>query len=233
MNSGPPGGGSWTAVSVTVAGIVAIAALALAIPTLRDALGDAVTGDASSVREDLRGLGFEGVLIVVALAIVHVVVWYPAEILDAATGYVYGFGPGLALIISCWIGSAILAYYVGRHAARPLLYGFVGEERFSRLERAMERGGATFLLACRLVPIVPFSLTGYVAGAARVPMGRYVWTTAVGYLPITAYFTYLGSRFESFSLEDPIVWIGAVALVLTLLGVRYLLPSTHRDNAGR
>ena len=45
----------------------------------------------------------------------------------------------------------------------------------------------------RLVPIVPFSLFSYVAGAARVPFGRFMWTTAVGYIPITAVFVYLGS----------------------------------------
>ena len=63
-----------------------------------------------------------------------------------------------------------------------------------------------------------------VCGAARVPMPRYLWTTAVGYLPITAYFTYLGSQLEGFSVEDPIVWIGAGGFVLAIFGVRFLLP---------
>jgi uncharacterized membrane protein YdjX (TVP38/TMEM64 family) len=78
------------------------------------------------------------------------------------------------------------------------------------------------------VPIVPFSLTGYVAGAARVPLGRFAWTPAVGYLPITAYFIYLGSKLEGFSAEDPIVLVGAGAILLGLIGVRYLLPKTTR-----
>ena len=51
----------------------------------------------------------------------------------------------------------------------------------------IERGGATLLLAMRLIPILPFSLVSYAAGAARVPAWRFVWTTAVGYLPITAH----------------------------------------------
>ena len=63
---------------------------------MRDAVVDAVQGDTGSVREDLRGDGAEGALLVVALAVVHVVVWYPAEILDAAAGYVFGFGLGAA-----------------------------------------------------------------------------------------------------------------------------------------
>jgi uncharacterized membrane protein YdjX (TVP38/TMEM64 family) len=83
----------------------------------------------------------------------------------------------------------------------------------------------------RLIPIVPFSLTSYAAGAARVPPWRFLWTTAVGYLPITAYFTYLGSRLEGFSLEDPIVWIGGGALLLLLLGFRYVVPGASEERA--
>ncbi len=95
----------------------------------------------------------------------------------------------------------------------------------------IDRGGVTFLLAARLVPIVPFSLLGYACGAARVPLWRFTWTTTVGYLPITAYFTYLGSRLEGFSIEDPIVWIGAAGLLLALLGVRYVVPRASHEGA--
>lgn len=213
---------------MTLAGIGVMIAIAFAIPPFRDAVVDAVHGRTANVRHDLRGLGAGGVALVFGLAVIHVVIWYPAEILDAAAGFVYGFGPALPLVMAGWMASAILSYYVGRHAARPLLYSLVGEERFCRVERLVHRGGATFLLAARLVPIVPFSLTGYVAGAAKVPLGRFAWTTAVGYLPITAYFIYLGSQLEGFSPEDPIVLAGAGALLLGLIGVRYLLPKTVR-----
>jgi uncharacterized membrane protein YdjX (TVP38/TMEM64 family) len=200
----------------------------LAIPPLRDAAFDAVQGETGSVREDLGG-DIGGVLLVIWLAMVHVVVWYPAEILDAAVGYVFGFGLGFPLVHASWIASGVVAYYVGHHAARPLLYKLAGEERFTRLERLIDRGGATFLLTARLVPIVPFSLMGYVCGAARVPFWRFLWTTAVGYAPITAYFTYLGSRLEDFSIEDPIVWIGAAGFLVAIFGVRYLRPGAHPE----
>ena len=217
--------------AITLGGIALALASALAISPLREAFFDAVSGDTSSVRGDLRDLGAVGVLMVVWLAMIHVVVFYPAEILDAAVGFVYGFGVGLPLVMACWVGSGLLAYAVGRHAARPLLYAVLGEERFERIERLIERGGVTFLLAARLVPIVPFSLMGYVCGAARVPLWRFTWTTAVGYLPITAYFTYLGSQLEGFSIEDPIVWIGAGGLLLALLGVRYVVPRASHEGA--
>ena len=115
-----------------------------------------------------------------------------------------------------WVLSGLGAYAVGHYAARPLLYRIAGEERFERVEGLIHRGGVTFLLAARLIPIMPFSLLGYVCGAARVPLVHFTWTTAVGYAPITAYFTYLGSRLEGFSIDDPILWIGGVGLLLAL-----------------
>ena len=223
MHRGPPGGGTWTGVAVTVGGILLAAAIALLIPSLRDSMGDAIQGDTASVREDL-GTSVGGVVLVAWLAMVHVIVWYPAEILDAATGYVFGIGAGFPLMMICWVLSGIAAYGIGRHAARPLLYRIAGEERFLRIEQLIDRGGATFLLTARLIPIMPFSLLGYVCGAARVPLVRFIWTTAVGYAPITAYFTYLGSRLESFSAEDPILWIGGAAILLCLLAFRFIVP---------
>ena len=80
----------------------------------------------------------------------------------------------------------------------------------------------TLLLGIRLVPVIPFSLFSMVAGAARVPIGRFLWTTVVGYLPITALFVYLGSRLEELSPTDPILWIGAALMIALLLLTRRL-----------
>jgi uncharacterized membrane protein YdjX (TVP38/TMEM64 family) len=219
-------------VAIAVASMVVLAAIAVAITPVREAVTAAVSGDTESVREDLRDSA-AGVALVLALAMIHVVVWYPAEILDAAAGYVYGFGVAVPLVMAGWVASGALAYYVGHHAARPLLYRLAGEERFVRAEDLINRGGVTVLLAARLVPIVPFSLMSMVAGAARVPIWSFLWTTAVGYLPITAYFIYLGSKLEGFSLEDPILWIGAVGLLVALLGIRFLMPRRFGEDAGR
>jgi uncharacterized membrane protein YdjX (TVP38/TMEM64 family) len=208
-------------VAITLVGIAVLAALVLAIEPLRAGIGEALSGDTAALREEIRGLEFGGVLIVLALAIAHAVVWYPAEILDAAVGFVYGFWAGMALVMAGWMLNAIVAYWIGRHAARPLLWRVIGHERFEHLERIAETGGAAMLLTIRLIPIVPFSLFSIVAGAARVPHGRFMWTTAVGYIPITAVFVYLGTQLEELSPTDPILWIGAIVLIA-------LVVLTHR-----
>ncbi|HSI80013.1 MAG TPA: VTT domain-containing protein [Solirubrobacterales bacterium] len=206
-----------TGVALTLAGIALLAAVVVAVEPLRTGIGDAVSGDTESLREDLRALGAPGVLAVLGLALAHSVVWYPAEILDAAAGFVYGFWLGLPLVMAGWLVNAIVAYWIGRHAARPLLYRLFGRERFLRYEGAVRRGGVTLLLAMRLVPVVPFSLFSYVAGAAHVPVTTFMWTTGLGYLPLTAVFVYVGSTLDDLSPTDPILWLGAILLVVLLL----------------
>ena len=204
------------ALALTLGGILAMTALVLSVEPLRNGLSDALQGDTESLRDDLRGLGLAGGLIALALALAHTVVWYPSEILSAAVGYVYDFWIALPLLMVGWLLNGLVCWTVGRYAARPFLLSWLGENRFSSYERAVRRGGVTLLLGMRLVPVIPFSLFSYAAGSARVPLGRFAWTTVVGYLPLTATFAYLGSRLEELSFDDPILWAGA-AVMLTLL----------------
>lgn len=206
----------------TLAGVAVLGAVILAIEPLRSGITEAVSGDTAALRDEIRGLGVSGVLIVLGLAVAHAVVWYPTEILNAATGYVYGFWGAMGLMMVGWTINAVLAYWIGEHAARPVFWRLVGHERFERLEAIAERGGTTMLLAMRLIPVVPFSLFSVVAGAARVRFWRFVWTSIVGYIPLTAVFVYFGSQLEELSLSDPILWIAA-AVVLGLLALAHRL----------
>ena len=47
-------------------------------------------------------------------------------------------------------------------------------------------------------------------------------TTAVGYLPITAIFVYLGSQLEELSPTDPLVLAATAAVLALLLAVRFV-----------
>lgn len=214
---------------MTAAGIAVMAGLVLVIPELRHAVSAAVQGDTGRIRRELDDLGAWGPVLVLALALIHAVVFYPAEILDAAAGFVYGFAAALPLVMAGWLLNAVVAYAIGRRAARPVLVAILGEDRLVRAEAFAERGGVTLLLAMRLIPIVPFSLFSYAAGAARVPLGRFMWTTAIGYLPITAIFVYLGSRLEELSLTDPLLWASMAALLAMLLAVRWLAPRSEAE----
>jgi uncharacterized membrane protein YdjX (TVP38/TMEM64 family) len=207
----------------TLVAILAGAALVLAVPQLRDAAQAALSGDADGLRAQLREAGAGGIALLLGLMLLHAVVWYPAEIPTAAAGFVYGFWVALPLMVAGWLLSALGTYALGRHAGRPQLHRLAGPERFGRAEAALARGGAPALLAARLIPIVPFSLVGLVAGAARVPLWRFAWTTVVGFLPLMVVMTLLGSRLEEPSLRDPVLWLALVPVVVLLAVSRPLV----------
>ena len=206
----------WREIGITLAGIALMAVLVLAVPDLRHAFAAAIQGDTDGVRREIDSLGVAGPFLILALCLIHSVVFYPAEIVDAAAGFAYGFFPALALVMAGWLLNGLACWAIGRSIARPLLDRWFGEERFERAERSIERGGPTLLLAMRLIPILPFSLVSYAAGAARVPLRRFLWTTVLGYLPITALSVYFGTQLEGLSLTDPLV-LGSAAALLGLL----------------
>ncbi|HEU4598373.1 MAG TPA: VTT domain-containing protein [Solirubrobacterales bacterium] len=206
-----------TEIAITLAGIGVLAVLVAAVDPLRDSVAAAIQGDQEAVRGHVDRLGVGGPLLILVLCLLHSVVFYPAEIVDAAAGFAYGFFPALALVMTGWLLNGLACWAIGQSIARPLLDRWFGEERFERIENAIERGGPTLLLAMRLIPILPFSIVSYAAGAARVPAWRFVWTTTVGYLPITAISVYVGTRLEGLSLTDPLV-LGSATALLALLG---------------
>jgi uncharacterized membrane protein YdjX (TVP38/TMEM64 family) len=221
----------WREIGVTIAGIALMALLVLAVPALRDACGAAIQGDTAEVRREIESLGAAGPLLILALALIHTVVFYPAEIVDAAAGFVYGFLPALMLVMAGWLLSGLICLAIGRSVARPLLDRWLGEERFERIEKMIERGGPTLLLAMRLIPILPFSIVSYAAGAANVPIWRFLWTTALGYLPITALSVYFGTRLEGLSLTDPLVFGSAAVLLALLLGGHWAMRRQARTTS--
>ncbi len=224
---GPPLAGAL----LTLAGIILAAAFVLTIGPLNRAVSAAISGDAAEVRHQVSDLGFGGPLIILALQLIHAVAFYPAELIDAAAGFAYGFFGGFLLVQAGWVISGLLSYGIGHWAGRPLLHRLLGSERFERIEAMVERGGVTLLLTMRLVPIVPFSLVSTAAGTARVPVWRFTWTTAVGYAPITAISVYLGTKLEGFSFKDPTVLLGIGGLLALIGAAHWLLPRRRGSEA--
>ena len=200
----------------TVAVAVALTGVLFAIDPIRDAVAAAFSGDLGTMRSELDSLGAAAALVLIGIALVHAVVPFPAEFPTAAAGFVFGFAIAFPLMVLAWTVSCLAAYLLARGVGPPVLDRLVGRERMQAADRLIARGGWPMLIAGRLIPIVPYNVVSYAAGATRVPIGRFTWTTAVGVMPLTALTALLGARLQEPRFDDPVLW-------LVLLGVLGLL----------
>src|SRR5579872_1951712 len=180
-----------TAAAVAVALVLVLIAAAVGGWLWLRARGVDLSGmSATDVEAMVRSWGPWTWLGSIALMVLHSFVPLPAEIIALANGMLFGPWWGVAVT---WTGAmlgAVLAYGLARALGRPAVRGFIPARHWARLDAVPV--GAGSLLAIRLMPVISFNLVNYAAGLLGVPWWRFVWTTALGILPIVVTMVVLG-----------------------------------------
>lgn len=124
-----------------------------------------------------------------ALATVAMV---PGSLLTLVGGAVFGVVAGTAYVFAGAVIGSALAFLAARHLARPAVERRIsGDERFRRIDRAVEREGLKIVFLLRLSPVLPFVLLNYALGVTRVRFWHYV-TASLGMIPGTLLYVYSG-----------------------------------------
>lgn len=149
-----------------------------------------------------------------------------ATVLSLIGGFLFGPFLGLLLINIGATTGALLVFL----AARFLFGNSIQEkypEKLERFNREIAQNGTNYLLTLRLIPIFPFFLINLFAGFTKIPILTFLWTTAVGIIPgsfVYAYLGYSGTTIEpGESLLSP-----QILLALALLGLLSLIPVIRR-----
>ena len=154
----------------------------------------------------------------IVLMVLHSFMPLPAEIIALANGML--FGPWWGVVVT-WVGAmlgAVLAYGLARALGRPAARAFIPARHWARLETIPV--GAGPLLVIRLMPVLSFNLINYAAGLLKVPWWRFLWTTALGILPIVVTMVVLGRELMAAPWW---IWGGFAVLCLALLGLLRVL----------
>jgi len=163
-----------------------------------------------------------GPLLYVILYTLRPLIFFPATIMTAMSGYLYGplLGTGYALIGGNLSGT--LAYFVGRFFGGDLFSeddaeasGFV-----ARYAANLRRNGFEAVLVMRLI-YLPYDLVNYLCGFVRVPWLQYATGTLLGVLPGALTFTLLGSVFSADSTASQRLLLGGFSLGMLLLGLGF------------
>jgi len=150
-------------------------------------------------------------VVAVLLMVLHSFVPLPAEIIAIANGMLFGTWLGIALT---WAGAmlgAVLSCALARALGRPFVRLLVSERRWRQVEALSLT--PTTLLVVRLVPLISFNLVNYAAGLLGVRWWPFLWTTALGILPLTVAMVVAGEGM----LHVPLwLWFAIAAAVILL-----------------
>ncbi len=171
----------WGAVSLIAVGLIAASFF---LP---------VQAWAQAYRDWLQGLGTAGwiaFLVIYALATAALV---PSAILTIAAGLAYGLW-GFPLVVLGAVAGAGIAFLASRHLLRDRVQRAMKERpRFRAVDAAINEDGWIVVGLLRLSPAIPFSLQNWVLGVISVEFWPYIMATAVGILPGTLLYVWLGS----------------------------------------
>ena len=139
-------------------------------------------------------LGPWGIAAFALIYAVATVLFVPGSVMTIAAGLIFGVGWGA---LASWSGAVLgasLAFLVGRHLARATIEERTrGNEKFKAIDEAIGAQGWKIVGLLRLSPLIPFNLSNYFYGVTKVRFLPYVLATAVGMLPGTLLYVYLGA----------------------------------------
>ena len=170
----------------------------------------------TDIRTAVDGAGLAAPLVFVALYALLTILLIPGAPASLAAGALFGLAAGTALVAVGATLGATGAFLVARRLGRPEVERIVGR-RSVRIDRWLERNGFLVVLYARLVPVVPFNVLNYVAGASALSVRDYVLATAVGILPGTFAYVALGGSLDEPGSPQFLIAVGLV-LALALVG---------------
>src|SRR5262249_21911388 len=144
---------------------------------------DPLSLSTKDIETEVARWGAWGPVASMLLMVLHSFMPIPAEIIAVANGMMFGVPGGAAVT---WCGAmlgAASAFALARWLGRPFVLRVVPDARRAQIGRGPARADA--LIVLRLIPVISFNLVNSAAGLAGARWWTFLWTTALGILPLT------------------------------------------------
>jgi uncharacterized membrane protein YdjX (TVP38/TMEM64 family) len=150
------------------------------------------------LREFVNRLGIWGPLLYVVLYSFRSLILFPASLLTAISGLVFGPWYGMLLTVVGENISGNISFIVGRYFGSGLVRHLGSKSRhLASLECRFRENGFLAVLTMRLM-YMPFDFVGYMSGACNIRQRDFALGTVIGTIPGLATFVFLGS-----AITDP------------------------------
>jgi uncharacterized membrane protein YdjX (TVP38/TMEM64 family) len=144
----------------------------------------------------------------------------PSFLITGANGIIFGFYWGVAV---SWAGAMLGAagtFYLARLLGADFVRKF---ERSSglvkKVDEISQKHGAKVIFIGRLLPFVSFDFLSYAAGLSTLKPIPFLLATALGMIPGTIAYVFLGNQILALSRYSGTITIIAIVVVLFLLGI--------------
>src|SRR5713101_7625265 len=172
-----------------------------------------------SAIEEFRGanpLAAAGIFFAIYVAVTGLSV-PGAAILSLAVGAIFGLLWGTLIVSFASSLGATLAFLSSRFLFREAVRSRFGD-RLRAIDAGLEKEGAFYLFALRLVPAVPFVLVNLLMGLTPIRTRTFYWVSQIGMLPATIVYVNAGTQLATIKSVSGIL---SPALIgsLVLLGL--------------
>ncbi|MCB9772192.1 MAG: TVP38/TMEM64 family protein [Candidatus Omnitrophica bacterium] len=176
-------------------------------------------------KETIEGFGIWGPVIYIVFYILRPLIFFPAALLSASAGVIWGVKGLIYLLIAAnlsAVGEFLISRYLARGAVEKLIKGKMGN-----IDEAIERRGFVTVLLIRLIPNLPWDIQNLGLGLTKVKFRDYFWATFIGIVPGSFVLVYFGSSFMSVLTNPKNIW--KVGLAVLLFAFVYWLQKFLKD----
>lgn len=158
-------------------------------------------------------------IIFLLLASILPVFLFPPGIFSVIGGLLFGFTKGAILTIIAAIIYTNIMFLLSRYFARNKIENFLEKrltlKQYNRIFGLNDNKLATFLVICRLIPILPNSVVSYSYGLTRISFKHYFIANLIGLIPGRLIWLNFGSKLNNiWSLEFLMAAILIIAFVI-------------------
>jgi pyruvate/2-oxoglutarate dehydrogenase complex dihydrolipoamide dehydrogenase (E3) component/uncharacterized membrane protein YdjX (TVP38/TMEM64 family) len=145
-----------------------------------------------------------------------------AAVMTLVGGAVFGLLWGTVIVSFASSIGATLAFLASRFLLRDWVQGRFGE-RLRPVNAGVEKEGAFYLFALRLVPAFPFFLINLAMGLTPIRTWTFYWVSQLGMLAGTIVYVYAGTTLGEFRISAELI------IAFTLLGIFPLIAKKTLD----